>query len=382
MAKKKYDLVIVGGGMIGTALAVALADRFTLALIEASWPVQPRELDMRVTALNNASVNLLKQLNAWESIKRVCPFNFVEVWEEGVPPLCFSAQDINKDQLGFIVENSLIQISLLKRLQQHKNVTLITEKVMNINPSLPHPQIKLEKTTLEAALIIGADGHNSVVRQQVGIGAIRLEHPQRALVLQVKTDSSQQNTTWQRFTPTGAQAFLPLSNGHASLVWYNSPEYSSRLNSFNNKKLSAHLHQAYPSRLGKVIIEKKIAFPIQAHHTEEYVRGATLLIGDAAHSFHPLAGQGANFGFKDVQVLAELLREPQDINPDRLSEYQKKTLCSQPFIYARLRGIPLWIRHPCPTRSVVKTKCIQGSHYSHCQEIASSRSRGRRKESA
>lgn len=321
---QRFDLVIVGGGMIGTALAAALANRFHIALIETVWPKPPaqKRLDMRVSAINHSSIRLLKRLGVWDAIWRMCPFRHVEVWEEGGPPLRFSARDIACAQLGFIVENNLIQIALLEKIKG--DITLLTAKVVSIDSASSPARVTLaDGKTISSRLVIGADGRNSIVRQEAGIGIMRLEHPQQALIIYGQTENPQQDITWQRFTPTGAQAFLPLPGSAASLVWYNSPEYIKQLVAFKDKQFAAHLHHAYPDRLGKIVVEEKAIFPIGCHHTEEYVRGNALLIGDAAHSFHPLAGQGANFGFKDVEVLAELLN---DISPAALLEYQSRRL--------------------------------------------------------
>ena len=321
---KQYDLAVVGGGMVGAALAAALATRFNIALIEAVLPQPPTKshLDMRVSALNLSSVRLLKRLGVWDSLWRTCPFRHVEVWEQGVSPLRFSAHDIAAEHLGFIVENSLIQIALLEKIKS--TVTLFNQKVLSVDASSSPPCLHLaDGQKIEAQLIIGADGQNSIVRKEAGIGSIHREHSQQALVIQVRTDSPQQDTTWQRFTPTGAQALLPLPSSAASLVWYNSPAYTQQLSSFTDKQFLAHLRQAYPERLGNIAVENRISFPICCHHAEKYVHENILLIGDAAHSFHPLAGQGVNFGLKDVEVLTKQLH---NLSPDELRAYQKKRL--------------------------------------------------------
>lgn len=324
MALQNYDLIIVGGGMIGGALGIALGDRFNLALVETTWPEQKEEPDGRVTSLNNASVALLRQLDVWDDITPVCPFDLVEVWEEGAPLLRFAAADIAADQLGFMAENHLILAAMLKKLTSNKNITLISDKVTAIEMAAAEARVHLTKgSDLKAPLVIGADGVHSLVRQQAGIGSIRFEHSQTALVVQAQINHNS-STTWQRFTPTGAQAFLPLPANRASLIWYNSAEYTRQLMNLNSKKFLAHLQQSFPARLGDIRVEKRMMFPVIAHHSVDYVSGRALLIGDAAHSFHPLAGQGANFGFMDVGILAELLRRPDDIHPDRLNEYQQR----------------------------------------------------------
>ena len=322
MAQQKYDLIIVGGGMIGGALAIALGNRFNLALIETDW--HKPEPDGRVISLNNASASLLKRLGVWDDMAPVCPFDLVEVWEEGAPLVRFAAGDIAAEQLGFMAENHLILAAIAKRLKQNKNIDLIADKVVGIDMAATGARVHLAKgRSLASSLVIGADGVQSLVRQQAGIGSIRLEHSQTALVVQVKTNQSH-STTWQRFTPTGAQAFLPLPSNRASLIWYNSAEYNRQLISFSSKKFLAHLQQAFPSRLGDVKLGNRMMFPVVAHHSKDYVRGCVLLVGDAAHSFHPLAGQGANFGLMDVQVLSELLQQTNDICPEKLNEYQKR----------------------------------------------------------
>ena len=337
MAQSDFDIIIVGAGMVGMAAAARLGSRFKVALIDNSLPQNiaqntqqtpliksaKDEFNLRVTALNNSSLELMDSIGAKKEMSRLCAFRKVEVWEEGASPLSFDCATINKSQLGYIIENDIIQNALLQRLQENQNITMIASKVDSCNVDTNTIVIE-DKTEFNAQLIIGADGRNSLIRQAIKVGATTFEHSQAAVVIHVTTSYPQRDTTWQRFTPDGAQAFLPLAGHNASLVWYNTPEYASFLAECDKEQLTTHLHQSYPPQLGEVTPQKWATFPVKSHHTEKYFHNCILLIGDAAHSIHPLAGQGANLGFKDVEALDSVLKDKSCLVPEKLALYEKQ----------------------------------------------------------
>ena len=342
--QREFDIILVGGGLIGAALALALRNKncFTLALIEPKYPAKfnAKQFDLRVTALNNFSVNLLKQLAVWDAIQtmRAAPFRKVLVWEEGVSPLAFDAGEIGQMQLGHMVENNVILNALMQRIQNSADITLIPREAKSIAIGKQRAEIQLaDGEQLSSRLVIGADGYNSLVRRSMDVSSIHLHHAQKALVLHVKTPYSQRDTTWQRFTPMGAQAFLPLTDANASLVWYNTPDYTNYLAAQDKKTLHRHLLQAYPARLGDVRIENWGAFPITSHHINQYVKDRAVVVGDAAHSVHPLAGQGANLGLQDVVALAEALEA--DFGPTELAAYAHKRQKQNLLFIATLEAI-------------------------------------------
>lgn len=324
MATYDYNVVIVGGGMVGATLASALGSLpLRVAVVEANppKPFSPEQpLDLRVSAISIASRRILEQVGAWNYIAqtRLAPFRRMKVWEtfKGTE---FRSRDIHYPELGYIIENRLVQLGSHKRIEELENVDLIVSKLRKIDYSPNETLLLLEDNhRLKARLLIGADGARSVVRQAVGIGVSASDYEQMALVLTVRTAYGQQDITWQRFTPRGPQAFLPLPGPHASLVWYDTYDETQRRLQISNEELLEELYQAFPRELGDIerILDRG-AFPLRRQHAHRYVKAGVALVGDAAHTIHPLAGQGANLGFLDVaalsEVLAQALREGKEI---------------------------------------------------------------------
>lgn len=317
--KEKFDVVIVGGGMVGAALACGLGgSRIKTALIEneAPLPFAPEQAhDLRVSALSIASKNILLAVGAWDGVagRRYCPFRRMRVWEEsGVTEFC--SRDIGYPELGYIVENRIVQLALLERAKEFDNVELICPAAIDridYRPDGNAAAVALANgRCLAADLLVAADGGQSKVRQALGFGVTARDYAQHALVLYVATEYGQQDITWQHFVPSGPQAFLPLPGPYASLVWYHSPEEVQRLKSLNPDELKKELTAAFPDCLGPVNhILATASFPLRRQHAQAYVKEGAALIGDAAHIINPLAGQGVNIGLLDAAALAEVLLE-------------------------------------------------------------------------
>ncbi len=327
----QFDLVVVGAGMVGLALALGVARTgLSVALLEqrpgeaADWvrAVNDRadsDYENRVSALNLASVQLLTNLGAWATIAesgRACSYTDMRVWDgEGSGAIHFSADALHEDCLGYIVENSVIQSGLLQALQQHEQLELLTgTRVRSLSaPSADGSrELVLENgQVVRAGVVIAADGALSQIRRLAGIPATEWDYGHHALVTTVWTEQGHDHCCWQRFTEDGPLAFLPLSGESAnvsSIVWSTSPAHGRELMALSDEAFQAELARAFESRLGKVEMStERQLIPLRQRHAHRYVEPGLALIGDAAHTIHPLAGQGVNLGFMDAAALADVL---------------------------------------------------------------------------
>ncbi|NOS76104.1 MAG: 2-octaprenyl-3-methyl-6-methoxy-1,4-benzoquinol hydroxylase [Methyloglobulus sp.] len=326
---QNFDVIIVGGGMVGAAVACSLGGSGLQVAVIENAPPQPfssdQPHDLRVSALSIASKRILETVGAWQGIenRRVCPFRRMRVWETtGDTEFC--SDDIDYPQLGYIVENRVIQLALLERLADFGNVTLISPAVINkIQYSVgKQTEIALDDgQVLSTKILVAADGGQSRVRQAVGLGVTSWDYKQHALVIYIETEYGQQDITWQRFVPTGPQAFLPLTGSYGSIVWYQSPDEVSRLKSLPLDELKSELMATFPNALGQVKnVLATASFPLKRQHAQAYVKPGVVLVGDAAHMINPLAGQGVNIGLLDAAALGEVLVDAvkQGLDPSEL----------------------------------------------------------------
>jgi 2-octaprenylphenol hydroxylase len=316
---EKYDVIIVGGGMVGATFACALADtRLRVALIEGTppdldWP-KP-QYDLRTSALSRASQRILEALEVWPLIEamRASPYTDMHVWDSsGKGVIHFDCAEIGEPSLGHIVENGVILAALYKRLADIDNVTVLCPATPRIlSRGLNSYTLTLEQgQTLHADLVVAADGARSWARQSAGIEVQTQDYQQTAVVTNVKTAEHHQYTAWQVFLPTGPLAFLPLNEGYSSIVWSTSQEQAQQLLAMDDANFKTALEQAFNSTLGAIIeVADRGAFPLRSLHAKHYVKPGLALIGDAAHTIHPLAGQGVNLGFADAACLAEVLMD-------------------------------------------------------------------------
>jgi len=311
---KEFDCIVVGAGMVGATAALSLANLgLTVAVVEQGQTKEfsvEQKFDLRVSAISLGSEHLLEQVNAWQQIKswRTCPYRRLGVWEQSYAYTEFSAQHIEKSHLGHIVENRLIQLSLLQQLSLHKNTTLYCpESIQDFEQLNDEVIVNLTKTQLKTKLLIAADGANSHVRSLADIGTTGWNYKQSAMLINVETEAAQQDITWQQFLSTGPVAMLPMPGNNASLVWYHDKDEINRLVNLSNQQLELKISQNFPERLGNVKVTNKASFPLTRRHANSYQNKRVLLIGDAAHSINPLAGQGVNLGFKDVKALQTVI---------------------------------------------------------------------------
>lgn len=312
--KNDYDVIIVGGGMVGTTFALLLAKQTDLkiALIEANPPARILVADaplQRVSAINPASQQILGEINVWQMLypSRLGPFEKMQVWETSGSDLQFSAADIGVDYLGHIVENQHIQQQTLAAAQKHPQIDVICPA----QPQQYQPgQITLDNgQTLTAELIVAADGARSILREQAGIESRGWAYKQHGLVATIHTENPHQKTAWQRFLPGGPLAFLPLNDAHlCSIVWSLPTEQAEHFKAIDKTNFELQLAETFEYRLGKVeLVSERASFPLALSHAKEYVKPRFALLGDAAHTIHPLAGQGVNIGLQDAKALAEVI---------------------------------------------------------------------------
>ncbi|PSV24213.1 MULTISPECIES: 2-octaprenyl-3-methyl-6-methoxy-1,4-benzoquinol hydroxylase [unclassified Photobacterium] len=310
---KQYDVIVAGGGMVGAATALGLAKLgLDVAVLEGFAPrpfANTQPMDLRVSAISPHSVALLDRLGAWNEVlnMRLCPFKRLETWENPECRTRFNADDMGLDQLGYIVENRLLQLALWQQFDNIENLTLYCPSKMVSTTSIENGYIvELENTQqLQCRLLIGADGANSQVRQQAGIGITAWDYRQHCMLINIETALPQQDITWQQFTPAGPRSFLPLPGHQGSLVWYDSPERIRRLSHMTTEQLHAEISAVFPEELGEFSVVDHGSFPLTRRHAQTYYKPNVVLLGDAAHTINPLAGQGVNLGFKDVDVLLQ-----------------------------------------------------------------------------
>lgn len=332
--KSEFDVVIVGAGMVGLSAACLLAgnDRLRVTVIDAGSRPEfspGDDLSLRVSAIAPGSVDLLSRIGAWDGIvgRRASPFRSMKVWDaaghvDGAETLTFDAAEFAVAELGFIVENVLIRHALLAQLERTGAQVRFGAQVRGIRLSGHRYRVDLDdEAELAPDLLIGADGARSRVRDCAGIGIRSWPHAQKAFVTVLQPELGHRETAWQRFLPAGPIGVLPLSDGRVSIVWSTTPARADEALQMTDEALSATLTEVTDGALGKLTTAgPRGAFPLVSQHANEYVRDGLALIGDAAHSIHPLAGQGVNLGFADVDTLAGVIGDAigRDENPGDL----------------------------------------------------------------
>ncbi|EIL97993.1 UbiH/UbiF/VisC/COQ6 family ubiquinone biosynthesis hydroxylase [Rhodanobacter denitrificans] len=310
------DVAVVGGGMVGAAAALALARAgFSTALLEARAPAAwdaRAEVDLRVVGLAPSSVALLDELGVWTSIRdaRVGPYTHMHVWDaESGAAIDFDAASEGRDRLGCIVENSLVQWTLWQALSAAGVRVSCPAEVKAFEAREDRIQLELAGgETLSAGLLVAADGAGSPLRALAGIGTRGRDYAQRAVVAHVATERPHQDTAWQRFLPGGPLALLPLADGRSSIVWSLPEAEAQRVLALDEQAFLDELGVASDFRLGRIVATTpRAAFPLKLQLAERYQAERFVLLGDAAHAVHPLAGQGVNLGLRDVVELRDTL---------------------------------------------------------------------------
>jgi len=337
---ENFDVVIVGGGIVGLTLANALLDSdFSVAVVErgAVPTIDINASDIRVSAINLAASDYFKHIGVWPYLQqRFCAYQQMHVWDTtGLGQIHFDSADQGLSDLGHIIENSVLVQALLARLKEASNICLYqssniksiqridsTQKTENeinldeIDSGTQSYRVVLENgKKLQASLLVGADGGRSSVREIAGIELSHSSYQQQGLVCAVATEKSHQQTAWQCFMPTGPLAFLPLFNGNSSIVWSLDDEKAQEMFALNDEDFKLALAEASEYQLGDIVaVSERKLFPLAHGHVNEYVQQGLALVGDAAHTIHPLAGQGANLGIADAICLAQIIKDARAAN--------------------------------------------------------------------
>jgi 2-octaprenylphenol hydroxylase len=316
-SKDCYDVIIVGAGMVGAAVACGLAEAgLEIAVIERhepqrEWPAE--EIDLRVSAINRGSQQLLDNLGAWQGIVRrgVQPYREMRVWDNlDMGDIHFDSAAIGEADLGHIIQNRTIVAALWEQMESIANICLYTsttvEKTLAGGSDI---RVTLQSgEQLYAQLLIAADGSNSQMRDKAGIAVNITDFHQSAVVATVTTANAHQETAWQHFLPTGPLAFLPVSSTQCSIVWSTIAEHAAGLIEMDDADFCKALAEASQQRLGDIThTSARAAYPLMSKHAATYIGNRLALVGDAAHQVHPLAGQGVNLGFRDAALLIEVI---------------------------------------------------------------------------
>ena len=318
------DLIIVGAGMVGSTLALALeGSGLNIVVLDAS-PLEVADFDPlggfepRVSALSAASQRILQRVGAWPGIaaRRASPYTDMHVWDgSGTGQIHFSAETVHAEVLGHIVENRVVQDALLETMQRGGRLQLIGDaRVEQLTQTAEGWRLTLgDGRELHTPLLIAADGANSAIRRLAGCETREWDYLHQAIVTSVRCSEAHQRTAWQRFTDDGPLAFLPLERDGdrhwCSIVWSVTEAEARRLMALDDLAFCAALERAFEQRLGEVLeVDPRLCIPLRQRHAKRYVQPGLALIGDAAHTIHPLAGQGVNLGLLDAAVLAEVLK--------------------------------------------------------------------------
>ncbi|MBT5499978.1 MAG: UbiH/UbiF/VisC/COQ6 family ubiquinone biosynthesis hydroxylase [Thiotrichales bacterium] len=315
---KKFDVIIVGGGMIGLSLVVELSKKMNLsvAIIDPNDcnPTISDSFHTRVSAITPSTQDFLSSINVWDKIQRKKGFSATKVWDQNSHGhLNFYAKDEGIEYLGYIVENDLIQSALFNAIDQSK-VSMINAKLVGFTKTDIGYTVNLENGESHSCkLLVGADGSQSKVRDLAEIQVTEHDYQQKAIIANIVSEKPLMNTTWQRFLSDSILAILPLSDHQASIVWSCKEALANELEAKDKTIFNKMLSEASEYQFGVLELESsKKSFPLVSRTAKEYVRANLALIGDAAHNIHPLAGQGANLGFSDVIELSKQLVENND----------------------------------------------------------------------
>lgn len=334
-----HDVLIVGGGVVGLSAALAMHQRgFSVALLDAGvLQVNATDISPRVYAINQASQRLLQQLNVWERLDthRVSAYQHMHVWDAvNQAHIDFDSRLIAADRLGSMIDEANLRHGLLQEIAQCEIPLFANSRITAVQIMPESIEISNAQQTWSTKLLIVADGALSPIRELLQVSITTWPYDQHALVATVQTEQPHQKTAYQIFTPQGPLAFLPLTDPHqCSIVWSSAPHLTQERMALSDLEFNQQLTAAFEAHLGQVALTtQRVQFPLHMRHVKQYTGPRWLLMGDAAHTIHPLAGLGLNVGLADLAAWLALIDE----NKRRF--YSKKILGA----YQRERKFAVW----------------------------------------
>ena len=396
-AQNSYDVIVVGGGIVGQSMALGLAqqsykvcliDRSTAPKIAPSNNGKQAQFSPRVSAMSAASQTLLENLGAWQLIDRKQCYSKMHVWDQdGFGDIEFDATELAKSRvnapplkkessrngacLGHIIENDQLTLALHKALSEYENADMVYDSaIANMQSSEQEAQIVLkDNKILTSRLIIGADGANSQVRKAFGFTQTFWDYDHQAIVVNVKTELPHNNCARQVFTPFGPLAFLPLPDpNQSSIVFSQQSEQAATLMALNEDDFSKALQVAIDNHYGKVsLLNLRQSYPLRMRYARQWSGTRVALIGDAAHTIHPLAGQGANLGLSDVSCmlkkLAELADTPELLGRQReLRQYERQQKTEAIKVIATMESFKQLFDGNHPLKKLVRNTGLAGAN--------------------
>jgi 2-octaprenyl-6-methoxyphenol hydroxylase len=317
-ANKEYDIIIVGGGLVGATLALALAPHRRVAVLEVQARPLPEDnhpSGERAIVLSSASKNILTALGIWSVLQPyVEAVKEVQVSDRGhFGKVRMTAAEEDLPALGYVIQAKYLQVQLAIVLEQRENIKVFYQaQCLSLRSDDSSATVIFnsgaEQKEISAELVVGADGQNSVMRELLSIAVTSVDYQQSAVVSNIDLARSHGNIAYERFTSTGPLALLPLAENQATLIWTLPKAEVENIRSLNSEQFTAKVQEAFGYRLGRFLSSTPpVAFPIMMHRAVELVRNRVVFVGNAANAIHPIAGQGLNLGLRDVAVLAELI---------------------------------------------------------------------------
>ena len=326
--KSKYDIAIAGGGIVGLISAILLrksrafseSDIYIVEKNEKKRFIARKDIDIRVSAISAGSIQILKKINVWDKLiqERIFRYSNMCVWDggdsiEGDSRIDFSSDQYGYRELGYIIENFQLQTRLIE-LAESLDVKILfdseIESISHLNSSDKISIRMINSGSLEVDLLVGADGSESKTRQLMNLNVRKHNYSQSALITNVECEKNHCNTAFQRFLKHGPIALLPLGEKRSSIVWSTSPEEATFASKLSNEKLSSLLSEKSDHVLGELkVISEKAIYPLIYQHSKKYIEKNFVVVGDAAHTIHPLAGQGINLGIADAIELTGVLED-------------------------------------------------------------------------